>query len=402
MSVLENYTFIMSEQRYIYLDNNATTQVDPRVLEAMMPYFTKEFANANSTHIFGVQAHEAVKRARTQVADLIGAEPYEIIFTSGATEAINVAIKGIAEQYHTKGKHIVTVATEHSAVLDTCNYLKTKGFEITIVPVNHEGLIDIQTIRHVVRDDTILVSVMLANNETGVIQPIKDIAALAHDVDALFMTDATQAVGKIPIDVDELGIDMLCLSGHKLYAPKGVGGLYIRQRTNRIKIPALLHGGGHERGMRSGTLNVPGIIGLGEAAAMAKNDMEMNANHIRNLRDYLEHQLLTIDNTSINGNRESRLYTTSNIMFRGVDSDAMIMGLSNPEHDIPLIAVSNGSACTSASIEPSHVLTAMGLDEVAAFSSIRFSLGKFNTKKEMDTVIDAVKNVVNTLRAMVN
>jgi cysteine desulfurase len=402
VSVLENYTFIMSEQRYIYLDNNATTQVDPRVLEAMMPYFTKEFANANSTHIFGVQAHEAVKRARTQVADLIGAEPYEIIFTSGATEAINVAIKGIAEQYHTKGKHIVTVATEHSAVLDTCNYLKTKGFEITIVPVNHEGLIDIQTIRHVVRDDTILVSVMLANNETGVIQPIKDIAALAHDVDALFMTDATQAVGKIPIDVDELGIDMLCLSGHKLYAPKGVGGLYIRQRTNRIKIPALLHGGGHERGMRSGTLNVPGIIGLGEAAAMAKNDMEMNANHIRNLRDYLEHQLLTIDNTSINGNRESRLYTTSNIMFRGVDSDAMIMGLSNPEHDIPLIAVSNGSACTSASIEPSHVLTAMGLDEVAAFSSIRFSLGKFNTKKEMDTVIDAVKNVVNTLRAMVN
>lgn len=392
----------MSEQRYIYLDNNATTQVDPRVLEAMMPYFTQEFANANSTHIFGVQAHEAVKRARTQVADLIGAEPYEIIFTSGATEAINVAIKGIAEQYHTKGKHIVTVATEHSAVLDTCNYLKTKGFEITIVPVNHDGLIDIQAIRHVVRDDTILVSVMLANNETGVIQPIKDIAALAHDVDALFMTDATQAVGKIPIDVDELGIDMLCLSGHKLYAPKGVGGLYIRQRTNRIKIPALLHGGGHERGMRSGTLNVPGIIGLGEAAAMAKNDMEMNANHIRNLRDYLEHQLLTIDNTSINGNRESRLYTTSNIMFRGVDSDAMIMGLSNPEHDIPLIAVSNGSACTSASIEPSHVLTAMGLDEVAAFSSIRFSLGKFNTKKEMDTVIDAVKNVVNTLRAMVN
>ncbi len=402
MSVLENYTFIMSEQRYIYLDNNATTQVDPRVLEAMMPYFTQEFANANSTHIFGVQAHEAVKRARTQVADLIGAEPYEIIFTSGATEAINVAIKGIAEQYHTKGKHIVTVATEHSAVLDTCNYLKTKGFEITIVPVNHDGLIDIQAIRHVVRDDTILVSVMLANNETGVIQPIKDIAALAHDVDALFMTDATQAVGKIPIDVDELGIDMLCLSGHKLYAPKGVGGLYIRQRTNRIKIPALLHGGGHERGMRSGTLNVPGIIGLGEAAAMAKNDMEMNANHIRNLRDYLEHQLLTIDNTSINGNRESRLFTTSNIMFRGVDSDAMIMGLSNPEHDIPLIAVSNGSACTSASIEPSHVLTAMGLDEVAAFSSIRFSLGKFNTKKEMDTVIDAVKNVVNTLRAMVN
>jgi cysteine desulfurase len=402
LSVLENYTFIMSEQRYIYLDNNATTQVDPRVLEAMMPYFTQEFANANSTHIFGVQAHEAVKRARTQVADLIGAEPYEIIFTSGATEAINVAIKGIAEQYHTKGKHIVTVATEHSAVLDTCNYLKTKGFEITIVPVNHDGLIDIQAIRHVVRDDTILVSVMLANNETGVIQPIKDIAALAHDVDALFMTDATQAVGKIPIDVDELGIDMLCLSGHKLYAPKGVGGLYIRQRTNRIKIPALLHGGGHERGMRSGTLNVPGIIGLGEAAAMAKNDMEMNANHIRNLRDYLEHQLLTIDNTSINGNRESRLFTTSNIMFRGVDSDAMIMGLSNPEHDIPLIAVSNGSACTSASIEPSHVLTAMGLDEVAAFSSIRFSLGKFNTKKEMDTVIDAVKNVVNTLRAMVN
>lgn len=391
-----------AKKQVIYLDNNATTQIDKRVLDAMMPFLTHEFANANSTHQFGVHAYEAVKSARAQVAELIGAEAHEIVFTSGSTEAINLAIKGVAENYQSKGKHIVTVSTEHSAVLDTCQYIETKGFEVTYLSVNSDGLIDLDELKTVLRDDTILVSVMLANNETGVIQPIKEIAELSHGVGALFMSDATQAVGKIAVNVDELGIDLLCLSGHKLYAPKGVGALYVRQRMNRVKIPALLHGGGHEKGLRSGTLNVPGIVALGEACAIAKRELSKNAESIGALRDYLETELLKIDGTSVNGNIAERLFNTSNILFRGADSDAIIMGLSNPENDLPLIAVSNGSACTSASIEPSHVLTAMGLDEVAAFSSIRFSIGKFNTKKEMDMVIDSVKNVVSNLRAMVN
>jgi cysteine desulfurase len=388
-------------KQVIYLDNNATTPIDKRVLDAMMPFLTNEFANANSTHQFGVHAYEAVKAGREQVAELIGAEAYEIVFTSGATEAINLAIKGVAENYQSKGKHIVTVATEHSAVLDTCQYLETKGFEVTYLSVKADGLIDLEELKTVLRDDTILVSVMFANNETGVIQPIKEIAELSHGVGALFMSDATQAGGKTHVNVDELGIDLLCLSGHKLYAPKGVGALYVRQRMKRVKIPALLHGGGHEKGLRSGTLNVPGIVALGEACAISKRELSKNAENIGALRDYLETELLKIEGTSINGNISSRLFNTSNILFRGADSDAMIMGLSNPENDLPLIAVSNGSACTSASIEPSHVLTAMGLEEVAAFSSIRFSVGKFNTKKEIDIVIDAVKNVVSGLRAMV-
>ncbi len=391
-----------AKKQIIYLDNNATTQIDKRVLDAMMPFLTNEFANANSTHQFGVRAYEAVKSARVQVSELIGAEAHEIVFTSGSTEAINHAIKGVAENYQSKGKHIVTVSTEHSAVLDTCQYLETKGFEVTYLPVKSDGLIDLDELKTVLRDDTILASVMLANNETGVIQPIKEIAELSHDVGALFMSDATQAVGKIPVDVDELGVDLLCLSGHKLYAPKGVGALYVRQRMNRVKIPALLHGGGHEKGLRSGTLNVPGIVALGEACAIAKKELSKNAESISALRDYLETELLKIDGTSVNGNTSSRLFNTLNILFRGADSDAIIMGLSNPENDLPLIAVSNGSACTSASIEPSHVLTAMGLDEVAAFSSIRFSIGKFNTKKEIDIVIDVVKNVVSNLRSMVS
>lgn len=368
----------------------------------MMPYLTAEYANANSTHLFGVKAQEAVKAARAKVAELIGAENHEIVFTSGATEAVNLAIKGVAGNYKAKGKHIVTVSTEHSAVLDTCQYLETKGFEVTCLAVKSNGLIDLDELKTILRDDTILVSVMLANNETGVIQPIKEIAELSHGVGALFMSDATQAVGKIPVNLDELGIDLLCLSGHKLYAPKGVGALYVRQRMNRVKIPALLHGGGHEKGLRSGTLNVPGIVALGEACAIAKRELSKNAESIGALRDYLETELLKIEGTSVNGNIAERLFNTANILFRGADSDAIIMGLSNPENDLPLIAVSNGSACTSASIEPSHVLTAMGLDEVAAFSSIRFSIGKFNTKAEIDMVIDAIKNVVSDLRAMVN
>jgi len=389
-----------AKKQVIYLDNNATTQIDKRVLDAMMPFLTNEFANANSTHQFGVHAYEAVKSARVQVSELIGAEAHEIVFTSGSTEAINLAIKGVAENYKSQGKHIITVSTEHSALLDTCQYLESKGFEITYLSVKSDGLIDLDKLKTVLRDDTILVSVMFANNETGVIQPIKEIAELSHTVGALFMSDATQAVGKIAVNVDELGIDLLCLSGHKLYAPKGVGALYVRQRMNRIKISPLLHGGGHEKGLRSGTLNVPGIVALGEACAIAKRELTKNAESIGALRDYLETELLKIDGTSVNGNTNSRLFNTSNILFRGADSDAIIMGLSNPASDLPLIAVSNGSACTSASIEPSHVLTAMGIDEITAFSSIRFSVGKFNTKKEIDIVIDSVRKVISNLLAM--
>ena len=384
----------------IYLDNNATTPIDERVLEIMLLYLKENFANANSTHLFGVDAYNAVKKARQQVSELISAETNEIIFTSGATEAINLAIKGVAENYQTKGKHIITVSTEHSAVLDTCGYLEKKGFEVTYLPVKSDGIIDLDILISSLREDTILVSVMYVNNETGVIQPLKEIAELAHSVDAIFMSDCTQAVGKISVDVDELGIDLLCFSGHKIYAPKGIGALYVRQRNNRIKIPALLHGGGHERGLRSGTLNVPGIVALGLACELTKKEMDSDIEKILSLRNHLESELLKIEDTSINGSISERLYNVSNILFKGVDSDAMIMGLSNPETESPLIAISNGSACTSASVEPSHVLSAMGLNEVDAFSSIRFSLGKFNSKDEIDTVINNVKSVVNSLRKM--
>ena len=384
----------------IYLDNNATTPIDPRVLDAMMPFLTDEFANANSTHQFGVNAYEAVKIARSQVANLIGADPNEIVFTSGSTEAINLSIKGIADSYIERGKHIVTVSTEHSAVLDVCKYLSSKGFDISYLPVKENGLIDLSELKHVLRSDTVLVSVMTANNETGVLQPIREISALAHEIGALFMTDATQAAGKLPINVDELGVDLLCLSGHKIYAPKGIGALFVRQRNNRVKLSALIHGGGHEKGFRSGTLNVPGIVGLGVASYLAEKEMSINTTAILSLRNYLESELLNIEGTSVNGHKESRIYNTSNILFRRADSDAIIMGLSNPEVDLPIIAVSNGSACTSTSIEPSHVLTAMGLNETAAFNSIRFSIGKYNSKKEIDIVIAAVKQVITKLRAM--
>ncbi len=389
-------------KQIIYLDNNATTPIDPRVLEAMMPFLTDNFANANSTHQFGVGAYDAVKAARFQVAELIGADTSEVIFTSGSTEAINLAIKGVAENYTEKGKHIVTVSTEHPAVLDTCRYLETKGYEVTYLPVMPDGLIELATLKSALREDTILVCVMMANNETGVLQPNKEIAEITHAAGALFMTDATQAVGKIAINVDALGIDLLCMSGHKMYAPKGVGALFVRQRLNRVKIPAILHGGGHERGLRSGTLNVPGIVALGAACSFAQKEMIKNAESILILRDYLEIELLKIEGTLVNGNIENRLYNTSNIRFAGADSDAVILGLSNPQNDYPLIAVSNGSACTSASIEPSHVITAMGLDENDAYSCIRFSLGKYNTKREIEIVIEAMGKTVFDLREMVS
>ena len=379
----------------IYLDNNATTRLDPRVLDAMMPFLTDVYANAASTHPFGVAAHEGVKIARQQIADLLGSEAHEIVFTSGATEAINLAIKGVAENYQQKGQHIVTVQTEHKAVLDVCGYLETRGFEVTYLPVRPDGLLDLDTVQAAIRPDTILVSVMMVNNETGVIQPIRELAALAHNAGALFMTDATQAVGKLPIDVDDLGIDLLTCSAHKLYGPKGVGALFVRQRRpGKVKLPALLHGGGHERGLRSGTLNVPGIVGFGKACEVAQKEMTGDTNRIGALRDQLETELLSISGTRINGFREHRLYNTTNIYFEYCDSDAMIMSLEG-------IAVSNGSACTSASIDPSHVLLAMGLSEQEAFSCLRFSLGRFNTGEDVLATIAAVKGVVAELRALV-
>lgn len=389
-------------RQIIYLDNNATTKIDEEVLAAMLPYLTSEYANANSTHHFGVQSYEAVKTARSQVAKLINADPNEIIFTSGSTEAINLAIKGVADKSFEKGKHILTVTTEHRAVLDTCKFLETKGYDITYLEVKNDGLIDINIFNEALRPDTVLVCVMLANNETGVIQPIKELVDLTHKKGALFFTDATQAIGKIQIDVRDLDIDLLCISGHKLYGPKGVGALFIRQNERRVKVPALLHGGGHENGQRSGTLNVPGIIGLGKACEIARKEMKANSKKIEELRNFFEMELLKIEGVTINGNVEKRLYNTSNLLIEGVDSDAAIMGLSKPDEELPLIAISNGSACTSHTIEPSHVLIAMGLNENKAYSCLRISIGKYNTKDEISIAIEELKKVINSLRSMLN
>lgn len=379
----------------IYLDNNSTTPLDPSVLESMMPFLTDNFANASSSHKFGLSANEAVKYSRYKIAELINCEVNEIIFTSGATEAINLAIKGVAKNYSNKGEHIVTVSTEHTAVLDVCKYLESTGFEITYLPVKRDGLIDPEELKKAIRYDTILVSVMIANNETGVIQPVKEISEITHNAGAIFMTDGTQAVGKIPIDVSELGIDLMSFSGHKIYGPKGIGTLFIKQRNpGKIKIQPLLHGGGHERGFRSGTLNVPGIVGLGKACEISRREMENNSLRIKEMRDNLENSLLKIENTFVNGNREERLYNTSNICFRNADSEAVIIGLED-------IAVSNGSACTSMSIEPSHVLKAMGLTDGESFSSLRFSLGRFNESKEINMVCNELKQIVNELRSLV-
>lgn len=385
----------------IYLDNNATTKVDPMVLEAMLPFLTENYANASSTHQFGLVASDAVKNARKSVASLINAEPHEITFTSGATESINIALKGVAEGYSTKGKHIITLVTEHTAVLDCCKYLETIGYEVDYLPVKKDGLIDLRVLKDTVREDTILVSVMLANNETGVIQPVSEISKIAHSVGALFFCDATQAVGKIGVDVVDLGIDILCLSGHKIYAPKGIGALYLKsKKPNKVKIPALIHGGGHERGLRSGTLNVPGIIALGKACEIAIERMLADKQTIENLRNYIERELLTVGEVRINGDVGNRMYNVTNLCFTGIDSDAIIIGLSNPEDDNPAIAVSNGSACTSASIDPSHVLLAMGMSPEEAFSSIRFSIGRFNTKDEMEIVVQSIKDVIQKLRLL--
>jgi cysteine desulfurase len=371
------------KEQIIYFDNNATTPIDKRVLDAMLPFLTDNFANSNSTHYFGFTANEAVKKARSQVADLIGAEENEIIFTSGSTEAINIALKGVAESYSSKGKHIITVSTEHYAVLETCKHLESKGYEVTYLPVSKNGLIDLTDLKNSLRADTILVSVMYVNNETGVIQPIKEIASLSHEVGALFMSDTTQATGKIEIDVDSLGIDLLCMSAHKMYAPKGVGALYVRQRFNRVKMPVYIHGGGHEQGVRSGTLNVAGIVALAKACEIAQEEMKQDAETISELRDELENKLLNIEGTFVNGKTENRIFNTTNICFRGSDANVMIGKMKN-------VAVSNGSACSAAVVKPSHVLLASGLSEDDAFASIRFSLGKFNNREEIKIVFQTI------------
>ncbi|HWY38328.1 MAG TPA: cysteine desulfurase family protein [Bacteroidia bacterium] len=376
-------------QKMIYLDYNATTPVDQKVLEAMLPYFAEVFGNAASkTHPHGWKAAAAVDLARKQVADLIGCEDNEIIFTSGSTESCNLAIKGVFEKYQSKGRHIITVATEHKAVLDTCAALEKKGAEVTYLPVSPEGVIDPDELKRYISDKTILVCVMLANNETGVIQPLKEMAEIAHAHNVVVFCDATQAAGKMHIDVNELGVDLLCISAHKFYGPKGVGALFVRRKSPRVVLQAQIDGGGHEKGLRSGTLNVPGIVGLGKACEIAKAEMWDNNSQISALRAKLEHYLLDISGVRINGSTKHRLYNTSNICFTGIKADSIITKINTK------ICVSSGSACTSALAQPSHVLKAMGLSDEDSYSSIRFSLGKYTTENEIEETIALLKAVV--------
>lgn len=377
----------------VYLDNNATTPCDPRVVAAMLPYFTEMFGNAASrSHPLGWAAEEAVDNAREQVARLIGAEPKEIIFTSGATEAVNLAIKGVYEMYSGKGNHIITAVTEHKAVVDTCKHLEKLGAQVTWLPVNHEGLIDLQQLEAAITPQTILVSLMYANNETGVIHPVRAISDIARKHGVLFMTDATQATGKIPVNVNNDGIDLLTLSAHKMYGPKGTGALYIRRRSPRVKLSAQIDGGGHERGMRSGTLNVPGIVGLGKACELCLEEMEVDTQRILPMRNRLEKALLAIEQTFLNGAPLQRLPHTCNLSFKYVESETLMMGFNKK------IAVSSGSACTSASMEPSYVLKAMGLSDDLAHASLRFGLGRFTTEEQIDFTIQTITESVNGLR----
>lgn len=368
----------------IYLDYNSTTPVDPLVLEAMLPYFKEKFGNAaSSTHAYGWVAEQAVDDARQHVAKLLNAESNEIVFTSGATEAINLALKGVFEAYKSKGNHIITVSTEHKAVLDTCSYLEKNGARITLLPVQPDGLIQPEELRKHLTDKTILVSVMFANNETGVIQPIRQLSELTHAAKALFMSDATQACGKIRVDVEEEGIDLLPFSSHKLYGPKGCGALYVRRKNPRAKLLAQIHGGGHENGLRSGTLNVPAIVGFGKACELASSRMWEDSSRISVLRTQLEQNLLDLGGIAVQGNTRHRLPNTSNLSFTGCSASALIKELFD-------IAVATGSACTSALPEPSHVLKAMAVPEDVAFSSLRFSLGRFTTAEEIQTAIDKI------------
>jgi cysteine desulfurase len=379
----------------IYMDNHATTPLDPRVLEAMMPYLTGIFGNAASrNHSFGWEAEQGVEKAREQIAKLIGATAKEIIFTSGATESTNLAIKGVAEMYKERGNHIITQMTEHKATLDTCKRLEKSGYRVTYLPVQADGLIDIEDLKRAMDDKTIIVSIMYANNEIGVIQPIQEIGKLCHEKGVIFHTDAVQAVGKIPVNVVTDNIDLLSLSGHKIYGPKGVGALYVRRRNPRVQLAEQINGGGHERGMRSGTLNVPGIVGLGAACEICMNEMTAEAARELELRDYLKNKLESaLDYTQVNGNMEHHLPGNLNMSFVYVEGESLLMGIND-------IAVSSGSACTSATLEPSYVLKALGLGDDVAHSSIRFGLGRFNNKAEVDYVSDKIINVVQHLREL--
>jgi len=378
----------------IYLDNNATTPMDPRVLDAMVPYFTQKFGNAASrNHAFGWVAEEAVDYAREQVAKIIGATEKEIIFTSGATEADNLAIKGVFEMYQEKGNHIITAVTEHKAVLDTCKHIEKLGGKVTYLSVKEDGLIDLNELEAAMTKETILVSIMYGNNEIGVIQPVKEIAAIAHKHGALFMTDATQAVGKIPVDVNTDGIDLLAFSAHKIYGPKGVGALYVRRKGPRVKVTAQMDGGGHERGMRSGTLNVPGIVGFGKACELCLQEMDSEAKRLSAMRDRLQSALTVLEESYVNGNVEHRLPHVANISFKYVEGEGLMMAMKD-------LAVSSGSACTSASLEPSYVLKSLGLSDDLAHSSIRFGLGRFTTDEEVDYAVEITKKAVTHLREL--
>jgi len=379
----------------IYMDNHATTPVDPRVFEAMAPYFTQDFGNAASRqHAFGWRAEEAVTIGREQVARLINADPKEIIFTSGATESDNLAIKGVAAAYRDKGNHIITAVTEHKAVLDACHYLETQGYAVTFLPVGRDGRIDLQQLENAITDRTILITIMYANNEIGTLHPVGEIGRIAKKHGVIFHCDAVQAVGKLPCDVQALGTDLLSISAHKIYGPKGIGALYVRRRGPRVKLEPIIHGGGHERGVRSGTLNVPGIVGLGQACAICQEEMPAERARLAALRDKLQNQILAgLEEAYVNGSLEHRLPNCLNMSFAYVEGESLMMGLEN-------VAVSSGSACTSASLEPSYVLRALGVPVELAHSSIRFGLGRFNSEDEVEYVAEKIVRVVQKLREM--
>lgn len=383
----------MESKQLIYLDNNATTPTDPRVVEAMLPYFSNHYGNAASrNHPFGWAAENAVDTARDQIAQLINVDSREIIFTSGATEADNLALKGVFEMYAKKGNHIITLKTEHKAVLDSCKKIEKLGGEITYLDVDREGLVDPKAIEAAITDKTILVSIMYANNETGVVQPMKEIGKICAEKGVLFMSDATQAVGKIPVDPKETGIHIMAFTGHKMYGPKGVGALFVNRKNPRVKVTAQMDGGGHERGMRSGTLNVPGIVGFGKAAELCRLEMADEAIRLAKLRDKLETELCKIEETYINGTVSHRMPHVTNISFKHVEGEGLMMTFNQQ------IGVSSGSACTSASLEPSYVLIALGLGDDLAHSSLRLSLGRFTTEEEIDVAIEQISQGVNHMR----
>ena len=383
----------MNSDKLIYLDNNATTPCDPRVVEAMMPYFTQHYGNAASrNHPFGWAAETGVDKAREQIASLINVDPREIIFTSGATEADNLAIKGVYEMYAKKGNHIITLKTEHKAVLDSCKKVEKMGGEVTYLDVDREGMVDLKALEAAITDKTILVSIMYANNETGLIQPMKEIGEICERKGVLFMSDATQAVGKIPVDPKALGIHLMAFTGHKMYGPKGVGCLFVNRKNPRVKVTAQVDGGGHERGMRSGTLNVPGIVGMGKAAELCQQEMAAESKRLSGLRDRLEAELMKIEEVYLNGSKEHRMPHVTNLSFKHVEGEGLMMTFNQN------IGVSSGSACTSASLEPSYVLIALGLGDDLAHSSLRLSLGRFTTDEDITAAIQQIGKGVGHMR----